>query len=148
MIISTFISLYCILDDHSQDEAEPAPPPPHRSRFDDQDDDDDDPEEEENESSRRRHRHRHQKRSRRHSSSTPASSSSKSAMTPPIAENYPMEKEFIEDKPKLPNYYPAIQGCRRVDEYLCLNRIEEGTYGVVFRAKDKRSGEICVDIQS
>ncbi len=48
---------------------------------------------------------------------------------------------MIDEKPKLPNYYPAIQGCRRVDEYLCLNRIEEGTYGVVFRAKDKKSGK-------
>jgi cell division cycle 2-like protein len=85
------------------------------------------------------HRHRHHKRTRRHSSSTPASSSSKSAMTPPISTNYQIEKELIDDKPKLPNYYPAIQGCRRVDEYLCLNRIEEGTYGVVFRAKDKKS---------
>jgi cell division cycle 2-like protein len=42
----------------------------------------------------------------------------------------------------LPNYYPAIQGCRRVDEYLCLNRIEEGTYGVVFRARDKKTSMI------
>ena len=89
---------------------------------------------------RHRHRHhRHHKRTRRHSSSTPASSSSKSAMTPPISNTNQIEREFIEDKPKLPNYYPAIQGCRRVDEYLCLNRIEEGTYGVVFRAKDKKS---------
>ncbi|CAF0934860.1 unnamed protein product [Rotaria sordida] len=153
-------------DDHSQDddeheegEEEPAPPIPHRSRFDDHDDDDDDnndtqedeeeerEEDDENESDRhyhhhRHHRHRHQKRSRRHSSSTPGSSSSKSAMTPPISNNSQFEKELIDEKPKLPNYYPAIQGCRRVDEYLCLNRIEEGAYGVVFRAKDKKSGEI------
>ena len=47
---------------------------------------------------------------------------------------------MIEEKPQLPNYYPAIQGCRRVDEYSCLNRIEEGTYGVVFRARDKKTG--------
>lgn len=49
---------------------------------------------------------------------------------------------MIEEKPQLPNYYPAIQGCRRVDEYSCLNRIEEGTYGVVFRARDKKTGLI------
>ena len=46
----------------------------------------------------------------------------------------------IELKPELPPYYPAIQGCRNVEEFNCLNRIEEGTYGVVYRAKDKKTG--------
>lgn len=32
------------------------------------------------------------------------------------------------------------QGCRSVEEFQCLNRIEEGTYGVVYRAKDKKTG--------
>ncbi|XP_077965775.1 uncharacterized protein LOC120336204 isoform X1 [Styela clava] len=45
-------------------------------------------------------------------------------------------------KPELPYYLPAIQGCRSVDEFQCLNRIEEGTYGVVYRAKDKKTGEV------
>lgn len=39
----------------------------------------------------------------------------------------------------LPVYFPAISGCRSVEEFHCLNRIEEGTYGVVYRAKDKRT---------
>jgi len=39
-------------------------------------------------------------------------------------------------------YYPAIEGCRSVEEFSWLNRIEEGTYGVVYRAKDKRTDEI------
>lgn len=42
----------------------------------------------------------------------------------------------------LPPYFPAIQGCRSVEEFQCLNRIEEGTYGVVYRARDKRTDEI------
>ncbi|KAI6656333.1 Cyclin-dependent kinase 11B isoform X2 [Oopsacas minuta] len=42
---------------------------------------------------------------------------------------------------KLPAYYPAIYGCVTVDHYEILNRIEEGTFGVVYRAKDKRTGE-------
>ncbi|CAG2163465.1 unnamed protein product [Oppiella nova] len=41
----------------------------------------------------------------------------------------------------LPDYYPAIQGCRSVEEFQCINRIEEGTYGVVYRARDKRTNE-------
>lgn len=35
-----------------------------------------------------------------------------------------------------------LQGCRSVDEFERLNKIDEGTYGVVYRAKDKKSGEI------
>ncbi|XP_020212267.1 cyclin-dependent kinase G-2 [Cajanus cajan] len=35
-----------------------------------------------------------------------------------------------------------LQGCRSVDEFERLNRIDEGTYGVVFRAKDKKSGKV------
>ncbi|XP_062612344.1 cyclin-dependent kinase 11B-like [Saccostrea cucullata] len=54
--------------------------------------------------------------------------------TPPAS---PMEL-----RPELPPYLPAIQGCRNVEEFSCLNRIEEGTYGVVYRAKDKKTDEI------
>ncbi|XP_016508954.1 cyclin-dependent kinase G-2 [Nicotiana tabacum] len=35
-----------------------------------------------------------------------------------------------------------LQGCRSVDEYERLNKIDEGTYGVVYRARDKKTGEI------
>uniref|UniRef100_A0A2H1WGK5 cyclin-dependent kinase n=1 Tax=Spodoptera frugiperda TaxID=7108 RepID=A0A2H1WGK5_SPOFR len=42
----------------------------------------------------------------------------------------------------LPPYYPALQGCRSVEEFQCLNRIEEGAYGVVYRARDKTTDEI------
>jgi cell division cycle 2-like protein len=60
------------------------------------------------------------------------------------SEEEPVEKESSPDVPKLPPYLPAIQGCRSVEEFQWLNRIEEGTYGVVYRAKDKRSGEVHV----
>lgn len=43
--------------------------------------------------------------------------------------------------PDLPPYYPALYGCRSVEQYEWLNRIEEGTYGVVYRARDKRTGK-------
>ncbi|XP_055593461.1 serine/threonine-protein kinase PITSLRE [Uranotaenia lowii] len=46
------------------------------------------------------------------------------------------------EEEELPPYLPGIQGCRSVEEFQCLNRIEEGTYGVVYRAKDKRTEEI------
>merc|ERR1712226_1387139 len=42
----------------------------------------------------------------------------------------------------LPPYLPSVYGCRSVEEFQCLNRIEEGTYGVVYRARDKKTNEI------
>ena len=39
------------------------------------------------------------------------------------------------DPHQIQTYFPAIQGCRNVEEFHCMNRIEEGTYGIVFRAK-------------
>lgn len=65
------------------------------------------------------------------------------------AESSAAKKLALEDLPPcddkgipLPNYYPGVQGCRSVEEFQHLNRIEEGTYGVVYRAKDKRTNEI------
>ena len=46
----------------------------------------------------------------------------------------------LELKEELPPYLPAIEGCRSIEQFNCLNRIEEGTYGVVYRAKDKKTG--------
>ncbi|PSN37759.1 hypothetical protein C0J52_13190 [Blattella germanica] len=47
-------------------------------------------------------------------------------------------KSDIVLKEELPPYLPAIQGCRSVEEF----QIEEGTYGVVYRARDKRTEEV------
>ncbi|XP_073132734.1 cyclin-dependent kinase G-2-like [Henckelia pumila] len=38
--------------------------------------------------------------------------------------------------------FNMLQGCRNVDEFERLNKIDEGTYGVVFRARDKKTGEV------
>ncbi|KAJ0976983.1 hypothetical protein J5N97_012457 [Dioscorea zingiberensis] len=35
-----------------------------------------------------------------------------------------------------------LNGCRSVDEFEKLNKINEGTYGVVYRARDRKTGEI------
>lgn len=48
----------------------------------------------------------------------------------------------VELAEQLPSYFPAIMGCRSVDEFECLNRIEEGTYGVVYRAREKATNQI------
>ncbi len=43
---------------------------------------------------------------------------------------------------ELTPYFPLLQGCRSVDEYERLNLIDEGAYGVVFRARDRATGAI------
>ncbi|KAG0631906.1 hypothetical protein M758_1G288900 [Ceratodon purpureus] len=35
-----------------------------------------------------------------------------------------------------------LKCCRSVDEFEKLNKIDEGTYGVVFRARGKKTGEL------
>lgn len=50
--------------------------------------------------------------------------------------------DVMREPPPVIMYYCAIQGCRSVDEFECLNKIEEGAYGVVYRAKDKKTNEI------
>ncbi|CAL9206370.1 unnamed protein product [Musa hybrid cultivar] len=57
------------------------------------------------------------------------------------------ESEDIRAKMSEPRQPPQrcinmLQGCRSVDEFERLNKINEGTYGVVYRAKDKKTGEI------
>ncbi|CAO3624427.1 unnamed protein product [Mucor hiemalis] len=41
-----------------------------------------------------------------------------------------------------PKAYPYLKECRHVDCFERLNHIEEGSYGIVFRARDKESGEV------
>ena len=53
------------------------------------------------------------------------------------------ENKSIQPPPPPVIYYCATQGCRSVEEFECLNKIEEGAYGVVYRAKDKKSNEVC-----
>jgi cell division cycle 2-like protein len=38
--------------------------------------------------------------------------------------------------------FNMLQGCRSIDEFERINTINEGTYGVVFRVRDKKTGEI------
>ncbi|XP_068629318.1 cyclin-dependent kinase 11B [Battus philenor] len=97
--------------------------------------------------------HRSPSSHRSHSRSK-SRSRSHSFSPPPPGENGKIsaDEEKVEDDEKqrlkeeainsLPPYFPALQGCRSVEEFQCLNRIEEGTYGVVYRARDKTTEEI------
>lgn len=75
----------------------------------------------------------------------PAMSENKSELPPNEANlNVPVSQPAPADlhQPSLPPYLPSVHGCRNVGEFKSLNRIEEGTYGVVYRAQDKRTKEI------
>lgn len=57
--------------------------------------------------------------------------SSEPVQTPP----YQIE---VPDVPQ----HPVLMGCRSVENYEKLNRLAEGSYGVVYRARDRGTGEI------
>lgn len=45
------------------------------------------------------------------------------------------------EKQKMPQH-DVLGTCRSVSDFEKLNRVGEGTYGIVYRAKDLKSGEI------
>ena len=57
------------------------------------------------------------------------------------------EEAMIVEKEDEAIYLPALMGCRSVECYEWLNRIEEGTYGVVFRGKEKKTGSFRYDLE-
>ncbi|PSN56636.1 Cyclin-dependent kinase 11B [Blattella germanica] len=64
------------------------------------------------------------------------------SLNPRDEENADLDKEKWQfDFTNLPPYFPAIDGCRSVNEYEILEKIAEGSYGVVHKAKDKQTEE-------
>lgn len=53
-------------------------------------------------------------------------------------ECFPMEEPRVSSQRQI----NMLEGCRSVFEYEKLNKINEGTYGVVYKARDKKTGEI------
>ncbi|CAG8664810.1 15257_t:CDS:2, partial [Funneliformis mosseae] len=72
----------------------------------------------------------------------PLNDMSISSTSSPAPESTPQSfvEKIIKPAPAPPP--PMLAGCRSVDNYEKLNRIEEGAYGVVFRARDKTTGEV------
>lgn len=59
--------------------------------------------------------------------------------------NDELQVEEIVSAPALPAskpHNPFVDGCRSIDEYEPLNKIDEGSYGIVFRAKERATGQI------
>lgn len=51
--------------------------------------------------------------------------------------------EYSEEVVPFKHEVSMMKGCRSVERYEKLNRISEGTYGVVYRAKERETGRIC-----
>ncbi|KAF8983349.1 hypothetical protein BGZ46_010471 [Entomortierella lignicola] len=68
-------------------------------------------------------------------------SSSMSTPKESVVETMVQAEEYRITVPDVPQH-PVLTGCRSVENYEKLNRISEGTYGVVYRAKDRVTGEI------
>jgi cell division cycle 2-like protein len=52
-----------------------------------------------------------------------------------------------EETKNLPPYLPAVYGCRSVEEFEISNKVEEGTYGVVYRAREKHGKKEMVALK-
>lgn len=79
---------------------------------------------------------------------------------PSNKEDYDSEKELLDDDDEISNVthlssetedgglvavqrsINSIQSCRSVTEFEMIKKINEGTYGIVYKAKDKKTGEI------
>ncbi|GBM57233.1 Cyclin-dependent kinase 11B [Araneus ventricosus] len=48
----------------------------------------------------------------------------------------------LKDIAVVDSHLPAVHGCRNVESFQCLKKIEEGAYGIVYQAKDKITDEI------
>ncbi|CAF1074467.1 unnamed protein product [Rotaria sordida] len=121
-----------LLKNNDQDEGEsgvPVQPIYHRSRFDDDDEEEDD-------------RDHHYKRSLSYLSSTSTNSLSFDEEEQKFTS---IDTHLKLNEHQQLNFFlncPTIRGCRYVDEYQFLSHIGEGTYGTVFRARERKTGKI------
>ena len=49
-----------------------------------------------------------------------------------------IDEENFNIRPRI----PALEGCRSINNFTCLRKIDEGSYGIVFKAQDNQTGEI------
>ncbi|KAH6581801.1 hypothetical protein BASA50_009831 [Batrachochytrium salamandrivorans] len=70
------------------------------------------------------------------------STPSKDSLTTPDTTTETAQPILHISRPRQLPVAPFLQGCRSVDHYEKLNRIEEGSYGIVYRARDRQTGEI------
>ncbi len=52
--------------------------------------------------------------------------------------------EAVEEtkQPRIRPRVPALEGCRSIDNFTYLKKIDEGSYGIVFKAQNNQTGEI------
>ncbi|KAK3819631.1 MAG: kinase-like domain-containing protein [Benniella sp.] len=101
------------------------------------------PSSDEEETQRRKKREKRFKKSKdspfREGSGTPSSASGRTPREPDLSKDSSLR---YETSARSAPQHPVLTGCRSVENYEKLNRISEGTYGVVYRARDRLTGEI------
>lgn len=82
-----------------------------------------------------------------HVATPPSPPQSRKRNHSPEDESTQSTKKIKVDSPRIPKQIPItlqtlLPGCRCVDEYKKICRISEGTYGIVYKAQNKKTGEI------
>jgi cell division cycle 2-like protein len=127
-----------------------------RSRWDDGEDDDEAEDEDVIRKKKEKHERRKAKLKKQAQEPTPPPPPHSNEETPPVqtantSVREPLSQGFIHSKRRklsplrertFPIEPPNIRPCRNVDVYEKLNHIEEGTYGIVYRARENATGEI------
>lgn len=72
----------------------------------------------------------------------PSKQRKKSPSPRPVKESKAVRQVIMRTERPAPKAYPYLKECRHVDCFERLNHIEEGSYGIVFRARDKESDEV------
>lgn len=63
-------------------------------------------------------------------------------LQPASVQPLPAPPTVAPPRPRPPRHQPLFHGCRSIEEYERLNFIDQGTYGFVFKARDKKTREV------
>ncbi|CAO0797791.1 unnamed protein product [Mucor circinelloides] len=83
-----------------------------------------------------------QDRKKQHEKKHAKKTSKQKPAAPSLASERAVRQVIMRTEKPAPKPYPYLRACRHVDCFERLNHIEEGSYGIVFRARDKETDEV------
>ncbi|KAL7315424.1 hypothetical protein PS15m_004646 [Mucor circinelloides] len=90
------------------------------------------------EEEQRQEQDRKKQHDKKHAKKTPK----QKPAAPSLASERAVRQVIMRTEKPAPKPYPYLRACRHVDCFERLNHIEEGSYGIVFRARDKETDEV------
>ncbi|KAL9559725.1 hypothetical protein PS6_000595 [Mucor atramentarius] len=90
------------------------------------------------EEEQRQEQDRKKQHEKKHAKKTPK----QKPAAPSLASERAVRQVIMRTEKPAPKPYPYLRACRHVDCFERLNHIEEGSYGIVFRARDKETDEV------